>query len=123
MGHIEKERWKEFAEGALGSESLDELQTGGQTFFDVFGLVFRMAGSGESYLNEPVNPEMDIKRAAYPEIRENPFSQRDDGGFFFPLTIRFETRRGGNHLYTARVYMLTNPFGERQFTFGLLAPQ
>ena len=123
MGLIEKERWRDLSEAALSREVLNELRSRGLSDFDMFGLMFRIAGSGASYRNEPISPDLDIKRAVYPQIRENPFIQRDDGGFFFPLTIRFETRQGGNHLYTARVYMLANPFEERQFTFGLLAPQ
>ena len=91
----------------------------GRENFEVFGNVFRLATAAEPFRNAEIVPEDDIRRAVYPVIRENPFSQRDGIGSFFPLTVRFETAGGRNHLYTARVYMLADPFGERQFTFGL----
>ena len=85
--------------------------------FDVFPHVFTLAAVEDAFQNQPITKVDTIRRAVYSEIRENPFSQRDLSGFFFPLSVRFETSAGRNHLYTTRVYMLTNPFGERQFTF------
>lgn len=87
--------------------------------FEVFQRVFSLAAADESFRNTEIGEEDRIRRAVYPEIRENPFTQRDAMGFYFPLTVRFETSGGRNHLYTARVYMAPNPFGERQFFFGI----
>jgi hypothetical protein len=87
--------------------------------FSVFQRVFTLAAVEESFKNQVIGEDAVIRRAIFPEIRENPFSQRDSTGFFFPLSVRFETDAGRNHLYTTRIYMLPNPFGERQFTFSI----
>jgi len=120
FAQICSENWSGFADTALAGPFLDGLSADERKGFPAFNRIFGLAAAGEAFRNAEIGPEEDIRRAVYPEIRENPFSQRDEDGFFFPLTVRFETDSGRNHLYTARVYMLANPFGPRQFSFGLL---
>ena len=113
--------WSAFSRHALSSSVRETIPTAELAGFDIFHRVFALAAAEESFRNQPVNPGEEIRKTVYPEIRENPFSQRDSLGFFFPLTIRFETTSGRNHLYTTRVYMYPNPFGGSQFTFSLVS--
>ncbi len=115
---IRNEDWGAFSEQALSSKMRGALPEEEYSDFSIFHRVFKLAAAEESFQNEPIQPGTAIRGTIYPEIRENPFSQRDSIGFFFPLSVRFETPAGRNHLYTTRVYMLPNPFGERQFTFA-----
>ena len=58
-----------------------------------------------------------ITEAVFPQILEDPFSSRDATGLYFELTYRLVDEIGLSYLPTARLYMLRNPFGERQFAF------
>jgi hypothetical protein len=116
---ITREDWTGFAARVLSEASRKTLPPETGDDLGVFERVFTLASAGEAFRNVEIGPTDDIRKAVYPDVRENPFSQRDATGFFFPLTVRFESAGGRNHLYTARVYMLTDPFGERQFAFGL----
>ncbi|MBN1685012.1 MAG: hypothetical protein JW852_00075 [Spirochaetales bacterium] len=111
--------WYTFSDRGLSMEMRARAPDVDYSDFDVFHHVFTLATVEESFKNQAITEEQTIKRAVYPEITENPFSQRDGAGFFFPLSVRFETSSGRNHLYTVRVYMLPNPFGERQFAFAI----
>jgi hypothetical protein len=113
--------WGDFSQHTLSVETRAALPDEELAGFEIFHRVFALAATDESFRNQAVSPGEDIRKTVYPEIRENPFSQRDSAGFFFPLTVRFETSTGRNHLYTTRVYMLPNPFGERQFGFFVSA--
>lgn len=110
--------WSTFSRKALTSSVRETIPTEELAGFGIFHRVFALVAADESFRNQPVTKGEEIRRTVYPEIRENPFSQRDSLGFFFPLTIRFETTSGRNHLYTTRVYMFPNPFGGEQFTFS-----
>ena len=116
---VQVEDWAGFSESALSDEFRSRVPVEDQQGFGVFRRVFSLAAVDVSFRNTLIGAEEDIKRAVYPEIRENPFIQRDDNGFFFPLTVRFESAGGRNHLYTARIYLLTDPFSGRQFSFGV----
>lgn len=116
---INRREWESFSEHALSKSIRGMYPKEMYSGFSVFQQAFELAVVEESFKNRPLDPSESIRRAVYPEIRENPFSQRDSTGFFFPLSVRFKTDSGHNHLYTTRVYMLPNPFGERQFTFSL----
>ena len=58
-----------------------------------------------------------VTEVVFPEILEDPFSARDANGWFFQLTYRMVDENGLVYLPAARLYMLRNPFGERQFAF------
>jgi len=58
-----------------------------------------------------------VTEAVFPQILEDPFSVRDATGLYFELTYRLVDENGLAYLPTARLYMLRNPFGERQFAF------
>ncbi len=86
----------------LRSRGLDE----GQTLAALLGL--KSAGLQEL-------PR--VTEAVFPQILEDPFSARDPNGLYFALTYRLVDENGLSYLPTARLYLLRNPFGERQFAF------
>ena len=58
-----------------------------------------------------------VTEVLFPEILEDPFIARDAAGMYFQLTYRMVDENGLSYLPVARLYMLRNPFGERQFAF------
>ena len=58
-----------------------------------------------------------VTEVLVPEILEDPFIARDAAGMYFQLTYRMVDENGLSYLPVARLYMLRNPFGERQFAF------
>ncbi len=62
-----------------------------------------------------------VTEAVFPQILEDPFSARDATGLYFELTYRLVDENGLSYLPTARLYMLRNPFGDRQFAFRAAA--
>jgi hypothetical protein len=58
-----------------------------------------------------------VTEAVFPQILEDPFSIRDPNGLYCELTYRLVDENGLAYLPTARLYMLRNPFGDRQFAF------
>jgi hypothetical protein len=58
-----------------------------------------------------------VTEVVFPRILEDPFSARDATGQYFELTYRLVVENGLSYLPTARLYMLRNPFGDRQFAF------
>jgi hypothetical protein len=117
---VRDEDWPGFSRYALSKSVRNQIDhDDGKGDFHIFKRIFTPAPSTESLRNEVINPDDDFRNAVYPDIHENPFSERDSLGFFFPLTVRFETGNGRKHLYNARVYMLSNPFAMSQFSFGV----
>jgi hypothetical protein len=58
-----------------------------------------------------------VTEVVFPQIMEDPFIARDAAGMYFLLTYRLVDENGIAYLPAARLYMLSNPFGERQFAF------
>jgi hypothetical protein len=58
-----------------------------------------------------------VTEVLFPEILEDPFIARDAAGMYFQLTYRMVDENGLSYLPVTRLYMLRNPFGERQFAF------
>jgi len=58
-----------------------------------------------------------VREVIFPEILEDPFISQDRFGTYFPLTYRITDESGAVYLPSTRLYMLHNPFGERQFAF------
>jgi hypothetical protein len=66
-------------------------------------------------------PELsELREVVFPPILENPFISSDAIGSHFVLSFRIVDSSGGSYIATTRVYLLRNPFGERQF--GLAPP-
>ncbi|MBN1836059.1 MAG: hypothetical protein JW820_09435 [Spirochaetales bacterium] len=57
----------------------------------------------------------EAREIIYPPILENPFASADSLGWFFELSFRIVDSAGISYIASTRVYMLANPFGERQF--------
>jgi hypothetical protein len=58
-----------------------------------------------------------VREVVFPEILEDPFISQDRFGSYFPFTYRLSDENGVVYLPSTRLYMLRNPFGERQFAF------
>jgi hypothetical protein len=58
-----------------------------------------------------------VREVIFPEILEDPFISQDRFGTYFPLTYRITDENGAVYLPSTRLYMLHNPFAERQFAF------
>jgi len=58
-----------------------------------------------------------VREVVFPEILEDPFISQDRFGSYFPFTYRLSAENGVVYLPSTRLYMLRNPFGERQFAF------
>jgi len=58
-----------------------------------------------------------LTEVVFPQILEDPFIARDAAGMYFQLTYRLVDENGVAYLPAARLYLLRNPFGERQFAF------
>jgi hypothetical protein len=58
-----------------------------------------------------------VREVIFPEILEDPFISQDRFGTYFPFTYRITDENGAVYLPSTRLYMLHNPFGERQFAF------
>ena len=54
----------------------------------------------------------------YPPILENPFTSSDRVGWYFEFSFRIIDSAGSSYIATTRVYMLANPFAERQFALA-----
>jgi hypothetical protein len=61
----------------------------------------------------------ELREIVFPPILENPFVSADAIGSYFVLSFRIVDSTGGSYIGSTRVYLLRNPFGERQF--GLAA--
>lgn len=58
-----------------------------------------------------------VREVVFPEILEDPFISQDRFGTYFPFTYRLNDENGVVYLPSTRLYMLHNPFAERQFAF------
>jgi hypothetical protein len=58
-----------------------------------------------------------VREVVFPEILEDPFISQDRFGTYFPFTYRITDENGAVYLPSTRLYMLHNPFAERQFAF------
>ena len=56
-----------------------------------------------------------IREVIIPEILEYPFTLLDETGYQFSLTFRIVDKSGVSYLAHSSLYMLRNPFGEKQF--------
>ncbi len=89
------------------------------------GLVDRLADLGYSNTEilirvlglQEIEPEQisTIREVIIPEILEYPFTLLDETGYQFSLTFRIVDQSGVSYLANSSLYMLRNPFGEKQF--------
>ena len=117
LGLLERGDYAGFGD-VIGSGEPGSAWRTGESRERIFGEVFRLLPSPSGFANRSIEPDETIRRIVHAEILENPFSQSDAVGDFFPLTFRFETEAGSVHLYGAKLYMAKNPFTERQFFFA-----
>ena len=94
---------------AVASDAADALR---REDLDDEGIILRVLGmeEGKDILNN-------IRDIIFPEIREDPFGRSDEVGSPFDLPIRVIDAQGRSSFARAVVYMLRNPFAERQFAF------
>jgi hypothetical protein len=58
-----------------------------------------------------------LREVVFPVFLEDPFLDEDDRGFSFDITYRMIDLNGTSYIAKSRLYMLTNPFNDRQFAF------
>jgi hypothetical protein len=59
-----------------------------------------------------------LREVVFPPVLEDPFTSEDEGGSYFVITYRMIDVNGSSYITKARIYMLTNPFKDRQFSFA-----
>ncbi|UCF99840.1 MAG: hypothetical protein JSV89_09945 [Spirochaetaceae bacterium] len=59
-----------------------------------------------------------LREVVFPPLLEDPFTSEDEEGSSFEITYRMIDLNGTSYIAKARLYMLTNPFKERQFAFS-----
>jgi hypothetical protein len=82
-----------------------------------------MRGLGLAAHYELLRPEValaDIADVVMPQFQENPFSATDERGSYFLLGYRVVESTGASKVIETPLYMLKNPFGERQFFFRIM---
>jgi hypothetical protein len=97
---------------ALDPDLVSRLRDHGYADQNILATVFGLS-------NLPDDPLPEIREVIFPEYLEYPFTRRDEIGFYSPLTFRIVDQNGISYLADTYLYMLRNPFGERQF---ILAP-
>ncbi len=59
-----------------------------------------------------------LREVIFPQVLEDPFTTEDQQGMYFAITYRMIDTNGTSYIANARLYMLHNPFRERQFAFA-----
>lgn len=59
-----------------------------------------------------------IRDVIFPEILEDPFTVKDEKGSSFRLSFRIIDQNGISYIANTLLYMLKNPFGEKQFVLS-----
>lgn len=59
-----------------------------------------------------------LREVVFPPLLENPFTNEDEKGSSFEITYRMIDLNGTSYIAKARLYMPTNPFKDKQFTFA-----
>jgi hypothetical protein len=60
----------------------------------------------------------DLREVIFPPFLEDPFTSENDRGSYFDITYRMIDLNGSSYIAESRLYMLANPFTERQFVFS-----
>ena len=107
--------WQEFLELAFLEEDLKRYgrrnDAPEQVIYDLFGL----QAFFEAQDSDAVEVLKGLKEVVFPAFLENPFIARDERGSYFPLTFRCVGVDGVSFVSEIPLYMMKNPFGERQF--------
>jgi hypothetical protein len=61
-----------------------------------------------------------LREVVFPPFLEDPFAGEEEGKFFFDVSYRMIDVNGTSYIAEARLYMLANPFRDRQFAFAPL---
>ena len=59
-----------------------------------------------------------LREVVFPQVLEDPFVAENDRGLYFTISYRMIDVNGTSYIANARVYMLSNPFRDRQFAFA-----
>ena len=59
-----------------------------------------------------------LREVVFPPFLEDPFTVHKEAGSCFDLTYRMIDTDGTSYITTSRLYMLANPFRDRQFAFS-----
>jgi hypothetical protein len=59
-----------------------------------------------------------LREVVFPPLLEDPFTSEDQEGSSFELTYRMIDLNGTSYIAEVRLYMLANPFNDRQFVFA-----
>ncbi len=88
--------------------------------FDPRAIVFRLMGLQEEAAPPPAEAaeQEAVREILFPEILENPFTAENDRGSYFRLSYRWVSAGGASFVSEMTLYLLANPFGERQFTIA-----
>ena len=81
-----------------------------------------MRGLGLAARYDQARPEAGLAEIAdlvLPQFQENPFSATDERGSYFLLAYRVVESSGASWVTETPVYMMRNPFAERQFFFRI----
>ena len=60
----------------------------------------------------------DLREVVFPPFLEDPFTSENDRGSYFDITYRMIDLNGSSYIAESRLYMLANPFSDRQFAFS-----
>ncbi len=109
--------WKALVQHCFASDQL--LYYRGEGLSDL-QIIVRGLGLTAHY--DPARPESvltDIADLVLPLFQENPFSATDERGSYFLLAYRIVESSGASWVTETPVYMMRNPFAERQFFFRI----
>ncbi len=109
--------WRALVEHCFAADQLRYYRGQGLTDMQIIVKGLGLA-SGEQ-LARPEAALADIADVILPQFQENPFSATDDRGSYFLLAYRIVESSGASYVIETPVYMMRNPFAERQFFFRI----
>ncbi|HUX19999.1 MAG TPA: hypothetical protein VMW69_02095 [Spirochaetia bacterium] len=116
---LSSDKIDEFFRASIPAGELDALKSEGQSPEEIFKMIFHLIPSSPDNPNLPLSDIGAIERVIFPNIFENPFTEQDERGYSFPMTVRMVSDDGASHFYAAKVYMHRNPFIAPQFSFSV----
>jgi len=115
--HVLNRNWRALVTHCFAADQLAYYR--GQGLSDM-QIIMRGLGLAPHY--ELLRPEVALAEIAdlvLPQFQENPFSATDERGSYFLLAYRVVETTGASKVIETPLYMLRNPFGERQFFFRI----
>lgn len=109
----------EFFSTSLPKKAVAALRSEGLSPEGIFLTVFHLVPSSPDNPNDPLSTLTSIHRVIFPNIFENPFTEQDERGYSFPMTVRIVSSDRASHFYSAKVYLHKNPFVDPEFSFAV----